>query len=263
MLAKNFNIGEVKMHSYLTAVFFIFGTVFGSFFNVVGIRLPKGNFLQEKRSHCPHCDRTLRAYELIPVVSYLIQRGKCRGCKKKISPMYPLIEFGTGLSFALACIRFGLTAELVFILAFICCCFIVIVTDSYYKIISNTVLLIFLPVFVLWRVHFPYVPWYTHLTGGIIGFLLLFVIILVSKGGMGVGDMKYFGLLGFVFGWQQLFLLFLLATGYGAVINLVLLFLGKITRKSKIPFGPYISLAALTVLFYGKQIIEWYVGLYW
>lgn len=250
------------MDTYFTVVFFIFGTVFGSFFNVVGIRLPQDTFMDKKRSHCPTCDRTLHWYELIPVLSYVFQRGKCRGCQEKISPLYPLIELGTGIGFSLSYIAFGIQTEVVFALALVSCCMIIIVTDLRYSLIPNSILILFLPVFIGWRILFPYRPWTTHVVGMVVAFVLLFLIIFLSKGGMGMGDLKFFSLLGWVFGWELFLLLFLLATGYGTLISIGLMTMGKVSRKSKIPFGPFISLAALTVLFYGQPIIEWYLNLF-
>lgn len=250
------------LDTYFTFVFFIFGTVFGSFYNVVGIRLPKNTLLEKQRSHCPTCDRTLHWYELIPVLSYVLQRGKCRGCNEKISPMYPLIELGTGIVFALCYQHFGLETEVIFALAFVSCCIIIIVSDLRYSLIPNAVLVLFLPVFIGWRILYPYRPWITHSIGLVVAFILLFLIIFLSKGGMGIGDLKFFSLLGWVFGLELFFLLFLLAMGYGTLISIGLMAMGKVSRKSKIPFGPFISLAAITVLFYGYPIIEWYLNLF-
>lgn len=247
---------------YFTVVFFIFGTVFGSFFNVVGIRIPQDTFIDKKRSHCPTCDRTLQWYELIPIASYLMQRGKCRGCGKRISPLYPLIELGTGLAFALSYIHFGLTPKVFFAALLIACCMIIIVSDIRYQLIPNHILIIFLPFFLGWRIIYPYSPWTTHVIGVVVAFVLLLAIILLSKGGMGIGDLKYFTLLGWVFGWERFLLLFLLSTGYGTLISLFLMSRGKVTRKSKVPFGPFISLAAMTVLFYGQAILDWYLNLF-
>jgi leader peptidase (prepilin peptidase)/N-methyltransferase len=247
---------------YFIVVFFIFGTVFGSFYNVVGIRLPQDTFMEEQRSHCPTCHRTLKWYELIPIISYIIQKGKCRGCGEEISPLYPLIEFGTGVGFALSYIRFGMHPQVIFAIALVSCAMIVTVADIRHRKIPNAILVIFLPIIIGWRMLYPTSPWWSSVVGALVAFVLLAFIIYISKGGMGFGDLKYFVLLGYAFGWELFFLLFLLSTGYGTIISIYLMAKGKVTRKSRIPFGPFISMAALTVLFFGQPILRWYISLF-
>ncbi|WP_017472730.1 prepilin peptidase [Amphibacillus jilinensis] len=243
-------------------VTFIFGLVLGSFYNVVGLRVPQKNFLQSDRSYCPNCKKVLRWFELLPVLSYLIQKGKCRGCHNAISKLYPIIELLTGTSFTLSYWRFGLSFELIVAFLVISLAVIIIVTDSRYFLIPNKILIFFLPFVIGARVLVPLEPWWSPILGAIIGFGLIFLIIIVSKGGMGAGDMKYFALLGIIFGYPSILLVFLLATFYGALVNTVLLLMRRVDRKSKVPFGPYISLAVLTVLIYGESIIDWYVSLF-
>lgn len=218
--------------------------------------------LKKKRSYCPNCKRTLRWYELVPVLSYVAQSGKCRNCKESISVLYPLVELATGLGWALSYRHSAGLWEFLFSVSLVSCCMILFVTDSYYQIIPNKVLLSFLPIFIGWRIFFPVYTLTNHLLGALSASLLLAVIIVASKGGMGMGDLKFFTLLGWLFGWQQFLLLFLLATGYGTIYSLILVLRKKANRQSRIPFGPFISLAALTVLFYGAQIIQWYSGLF-
>lgn len=244
------------------SLFFILGTIFGSFFNVVGLRAPQGKSFTTDRSYCPNCQKQLTWSELIPILSYLFQAGKCRGCRKTIGKLYPTIELLTGLFFALSYWRFGLTLELVLALVVVSLAIIIIVTDYTYSLIPNKILLFFLPIIVIARIVLPLDPWWSPIVGSLTGFGLLFLIIIVSRGGMGAGDMKYFAVLGIVFGFPNILLVFFLSTLYGAVINLVLLAFKKVTRKSKVPFGPYISIAALTVLFFGEQIISWYLSLF-
>jgi len=244
------------------SLFFILGTVFGSFFNVVGLRGPKGERFTNDRSYCPNCEKQLQWYELIPVVSYILLKGKCRSCQIKIRKLYPTIELLTGLFFAISYWRFQLTLNLLLALIVVSLAMIIVVTDITYSIIPNKVLLFFLPILVIMRIILPLDPWWSPILGSIVGFGLLFLIIVVSKGGMGAGDMKYFGLLGIVFGFPQILLVFFLSTLYGAVVNGLLLLMKKVSRKSRVPFGPYISFAALTVIYFGEQIINWYLSLF-
>jgi len=250
------------MTIYFAIVFFMFGTVFGSFFNVVGLRVPKGMMFESERSYCPSCSHQLRACELIPVLSYVIQRGKCRNCRVRISPMYPFIESVTGLLFASAFLYFGLHLELITALLLISMLMIVWVTDLSYMIIPDKVLLFFLPFFLIMRVLSPLEPWYDALIGAVVGFVVLAGIILVSKGGMGGGDMKLFAVLGIVLGWKATLLTLFLASLLGAVIGGIILLIQQADRKQPIPFGPYIIVAALISYFYSEEIFSLYVLLF-
>ena len=250
------------MTIFYSITFFVFGLVLGSFYNVVGLRAPKKNFLSNDRSYCPKCHKQLTALELIPVISFIIQRGKCRGCGTKISWMYPVIELLTGIGFMLSYVVYGLTLDTLIALVAVSLAVIIIVTDLTYFLIPNHILLFFLPMIVMLRLFEPLDPWYSSPLGALIGFGLIFVVIVLSQGGMGAGDMKYFFVLGYLFGISGVLLIFLLSTLYGLLVNIVLLLLGKVTRKSKVPFGPYISMAALTVLFTGDAILDWYFSFF-
>src|SRR5699024_1142065 len=143
------------MDIFYIITLFIFGTVFGSFFNVVGIRVPKKIPFHNDRSYCPKCKHQLRFYELIPVLSYVIQGGKCRSCQANISFMYPFVEFTTGLLFAYAYFHIGFQLELIVALLFISLLMIIFVSDMYYMLIPDKVLLFFLPLFIVARIFIP------------------------------------------------------------------------------------------------------------
>lgn len=250
------------MTTYFIIVFFIFGTVFGSFFNVVGLRVPKGILFRSDRSYCPTCNEQLRAFELIPIVSYIFQKGKCRHCKSHISFIYPFIELSTGLLFAYAFIHFGFTLELITAILFISMLMILFVTDISYMLIPNKILLFFSPFLLVMRIISPLEPWYDMLIGASVGFVVLSAIILVSKGGMGGGDMKLFVVLGIVLGWKATLFTLFLAALLGTVIGGVIMLIQKADRKQPIPFGPYIITAALLSYFHGEQIISMYLSLF-
>lgn len=239
---------------------FILGLVFGSFFNVVGIRVPKKIPFHNDRSYCPHCEHRLRFYELIPVLSYVFQGGKCRTCQTKISFIYPSIELATGLLFAYAYFHVGFELELIVTLSFISLLMIIFVSDMYYMLIPDRILLFFLPIFILARIFIPLDPWYDAIIGAAVGYVLLAVIIIVSKGGMGAGDMKLFGVIGFVLGWKKILLTFFLAALFGAVIGGIFMMAKKVKKGQPIPFGPFIVVAALVTYFYGQTIIDFYLS---
>lgn len=251
------------MDQLLFVFLFFLGILLGSFYNVVGLRLPNNqSFIKmDDRSYCPACKKTLTWYELIPILSYLIQGGKCRGCKKKIAVIYPIGEFLTGLFFALSFVQFGLQKELIIALFFVSMLMIIFITDISYMVIPNKVLLFFLPIFIILRIMEPLDSWWNSIIGAVTGFVLIFIIILVSRGGMGAGDMKLFGVLGIVLGFEKILLTFFFACLIGAVIGMILILLKIVKRKQPVPFGPFIVIAALISYFYGDAMIKWYLSL--
>ncbi|AZP03672.1 prepilin peptidase [Jeotgalibaca ciconiae] len=240
-----------------TFIFFIYGIIFGSFFNVVGLRVPNNSLFSPTRSYCDTCQRTLTWKELIPIVSYIFQKGKCRKCKESISAIYPIMELTTGLLAAYTFYRYGWSRELLFGLVLISLVVPLTVSDLAYRKIPNKILLFFCPLFLLLRMD----DFVQALLGATVAFVILFLVTLLSKGGMGAGDLKYFTLLGFIFGTYPFLLLFFLSTLYGAVGGIIVMAVKKSGRKTKIPFGPFIGLAALTVFYFGEGIIQWYLVL--
>lgn len=247
------------MEYYIIFIFFVFGSVFGSFFNVIGLRLPKGLGFATDRSYCPHCKKKLTWLELIPIMSYILQIGKCRGCKQPISILYPIIEFLTGWLFALSYLTFGWQPELVMGLTLSSLVAIIIVSDLNYMLIPNKVIGFFFPIFIIIRLFSPLTLWWSSIAGAIIGFVIIFLIIILSKGGMGAGDLKLFTILGIVLGFKGVLLTFFLATLFGALVSIILLLSGKVNRKTPVPFGPFICIAACITYFYGYDIMNWYV----
>ena len=241
-----------------TIVFGLFGLVLGSFYNVVGLRVPKGESIVAPPSHCTNCGKRLTAFELIPVLSYLIQRGKCKGCGVKVSPIYCFTEIVTALLFALCYMKFGFTAELAVALLFVSLLVIINVSDIAYMLIPNKILLFFLPLLIIARIISPLEPWWDSLIGAIVGFGILLLIAVVSKGGMGGGNIKLFFLIGFVLGIIHTLLTLFLASVVGMIIGLIVLKVRGQGRKTPIPFGPSIAVGTLIAYFYGNQLIEWY-----
>ncbi|WNS74464.1 prepilin peptidase [Bacillus sp. DTU_2020_1000418_1_SI_GHA_SEK_038] len=248
------------MH-FLLIYILIIGVIFGSFYNVIGLRVPKNQSIVAPRSACPKCKHQLKPYELIPVLSYLIQGGKCRQCKTRISPLYPFVELLTGLLFVAAPLILGWSSELFVAWTLISLFMIIFVSDITYMIIPDKVLLFFTGLFLLERIFIPLHPWWDSVLGAAVGFFLLLLIAIISKGGMGGGDIKLFALLGLVVGLKIVLLSFFLATLYGAVFGIIGLLIGKLKRKNPISFGPFIAAGTLTAYFYGDFIIQSYFKL--
>lgn len=248
------------MENLFIITFFLFGLVFGSFFNVIGLRLPKNEPFIKNRSCCPSCGKQLVWRELIPIISFLLQGRKCSHCKNRISFLYPVVELLTGLLFVFSYSMINLQLELVTSLLLISMLMIIFVSDITYMIIPNNVLLFFLPLFIVMRISHPLDPWWSSMTGAVTGYGIIFAIILISRGGMGAGDMKLFGVLGIVLGTKQILLVFFLACILGAAVSLLLMLFNKMKRNKPVPFGPYIMFAALISYFYGYPMINWYVS---
>jgi len=241
---------------------FIFGLVFGSFFNVVGLRVPKKESISTPPSHCTNCQRRLTLLDLIPVLSYIFLRGKCRSCGEKISPIYLLTEIVTGILFAFAVWNLGLTIETAVALLFISLLMIIVVSDFAYMLIPDKVLLFFLPFLIIGRILSPLDPWWDSLLGAVIGFGILYLIAVVSKGGMGGGDIKLFFLIGLVLGTMDTLLTLFIAAFIGMIAGIIVLKVRNQGRKTPVPFGPSIALAAIIVYFYGDAMLDWYINLF-
>ncbi|KGR84835.1 prepilin peptidase [Lysinibacillus odysseyi] len=240
----------------------LFGLVLGSFYNVVGLRVPKGESIVNPPSHCTSCDHRLTALELIPVLSYVMQGGKCRGCGAKVSPIYCITEIATAVLFVGSYLKFGFTAELAVALLFMSLLVIINVSDMAYMLIPNKILLFFLPLLMISRIVSPLDPWWDSLLGAVVGFGILLLIAVISKGGMGGGDIKLFFVIGLVLGNVNTFLTLFLASLIGMIVGIVILKVRGQGRKTPIPFGPSIALGAIIAYFYGAELIEWYWQLF-
>ncbi|WP_109429432.1 prepilin peptidase [Sulfoacidibacillus thermotolerans] len=238
----------------------IYGLVFGSFFGVVGMRVPKGESIVTPPSHCPACGRKLAAYELIPVISWLLLRGKCRTCHSSVSVLYPLVEIVTGVFFVLTWLHFRWTPEFLIALFTTSILVIVSVSDFLTFRLPNQIVLPSISLLFVLRLFFHPLGMGSYLMGAFIGFLLIYSIALISKGGMGFGDAKLFFLVGLYVGFAQTVFTLLLASVLGAGVGIVLRLIGKLQKRAAIPFGPYIASAAIFIHLYGSSFIAWYMG---
>ncbi|MBO1005597.1 prepilin peptidase [Pseudogracilibacillus auburnensis] len=237
---------------------FLYALLLGSFYNVVGLRVPVHQSIVSPRSACPGCGRTLSVMELIPVFSYLIQLGKCRHCKKRISPIYPMMELLTASLFLFAYMKLGWTFDLLIAWTLISLLVIISVSDITYMLIPDKILLVFAGIFIAARVVQPLTPWWDSLLGGIVIFAILLGIAVITKGGIGGGDIKLYALLGVLLGFKVVLLSFFLANIFGAIIGLTGMAIGIFERKKPIPFGPFIAIGALIAYFYHQSLFAWY-----
>jgi leader peptidase (prepilin peptidase)/N-methyltransferase len=169
------------------------------------------------------------------------------------------MELLTGILFAVTPLLVGWSGELIVGLTLVSLFMIIIVSDIHYMIIPDKILIWFAGLFLLERIIWPLTPWWDSLLGAGVGFFLLIVIAIVSKGGMGFGDVKLYALLGFVIGIKLVLLSFFLSTLYGAVIGSMALLLKIVKRRQPIPFGPFIAAGTLSAYYWGSEIINFYI----
>jgi len=244
-----------------TVYFFLLGLLITSFTNVVGLRVPVGESIVHPRSHCPTCGHVLGPLELTPVLGYVLLGGKCRSCKQSISIKYPALELLGGVLYAYAFWQFGWSMELALTLVLTSLLFILTMSDLAYMLIPNKILLFFLPIALIVRYLSPLENWYNPIIGGIVGFVLLFVIFLASRRGMGAGDVKLFGLLGIFLGPLHVVIALFVSAFVGSVIGLTLLGLGRVKRKQPIPFVPSIAIGTLLTYYFSDDWVSWYLDL--
>ena len=251
---------EGIMQSLMIIYFGIVGLILGSFYIVVGLRVPLKESVVKPRSSCSNCNNALSPVELIPVLSYLMQRGKCRSCKATISPIYPFMELITGVLFAVSPFIVGWGTELLICYTLISLLVIITVSDLAYMIIPDKILIIFASIFIVLQFTVGDRQWLDILLGAIIGFGFLLLIAVVTNGGMGGGDIKLFGLLGFILGVKLVILAFFFSVVYGAVIGMLMMLLRVLKQRQPVPFGPFIAVGALTAYYFGEKIVQWYFG---
>ncbi len=250
------------MTIYFSVVFLIFGMVLGSFYNVVGERLPNNESIVKPRSHCPKCGHQLQAFELIPVISYLFLKGKCRKCKSHISIFHPIFELVSGILFMISYLVFGMSIQLIIALTFISILLITIVSDYKYMIICDEVLIIgsfFLIIELIFERGFAGTG--LSILDGLVSFFLMYLIkkigdFFFKRESMGGGDIKLMFTFGLVLGVLNSILSIFLASIIGLPISLLLLHYKK---NHEVPFGPYLSIAAIIILLTNFNIIDMYL----
>ena len=242
----------------LYILIFLTGLILGSFYNVVGLRIPEKESIIVPRSACPSCGQPLSPFEMVPVLSYLALKGKCGTCQSGISPLYPIMEIVTGVLFVSAPMLLGWRMELLVAWALISLLLIIFVSDYVYMLIPNKILLFFAVFMFLLRIFIPLDPWWDMFAGAAAGFVIPFFIAIISKGGIGGGDIKLFSLIGLVMGVKGLLLSFMFSTLLGAVFGVIGLAAGLVKKGKPIPFGPFIAMGALTAYFFGQEVLDWY-----
>lgn len=255
------------MEAVVVAACAVLGLVFGSFANVVVHRVPAGRSVARPPSACPACDARVRPMDNVPVVSWLLLRGRCRDCKEPIGVRYPVVELATAALFAAVAVRFGLDWALPGYLLFAWTLLVVALIDAATRRIPN-------------RLTYPLTPALGVLLGaaallngeagvalravlgGVAGFGALLVLALISPRGMGMGDVKLAAFLGIglgYLGWGHVVLGLFGGFLLGGIVVLVLLAVRIRKRKDFLPFGPYLALSSLATVLIGRFVIDAYL----
>lgn len=240
---------------------FILGTIIGSFLNVCIYRIPAKQSIAFPPSHCLKCNTKLRALDLIPVFSFLFTKGRCRYCSHKISLQYPLVELLNGLIYLLIYLKFRFNIELIGYLILSSILLVVTVIDYQHQIIPDTVNLFGL----VCAIGFHVVALsnlsnlFQYIVGSLVGGGFLLLIAVITKGAMGGGDIKLMAMLGFWLGWKLIILNLFLSFFIGGIASIILILFKFKNKKDMIPFGPFIVLATMLTVFYGNDIVNYYI----
>jgi leader peptidase (prepilin peptidase)/N-methyltransferase len=243
------------LYIFLTSV----GAAVGSFLNVLIFRIPEGQSIVLPSSHCQKCGHAIRVYDNIPIISYLILRGKCRDCHEKISLQYPIVEAITAVMSLLLFLKFGLSFKYLSSFIFTCALIAITFIDLRHQIIPDVISLPGIPVFFLLAIFFMDVPIWEALLGILIGGGCLFAIafiyeIITKREGMGGGDIKLLAMLGAFLGWKSLFFVLFASSLLGAVVGVSAMIVKGQDMKYAVPFGPFLSIAAVAYLFVGEDV---------
>ena len=273
----------------ITAVVFCFGLVVGSFLNVVILRLPQQlkaqwrndsevflgiaqedtneaqptNTLLWPPSHCTNCGQQIKPWQNIPVISYLLLRGRCNNCSHAISLQYPFVELLTGFMLAVTIAYIGDAINAMYAIIFTLCLIALAGIDVNEKLLPDQITLPLLWVGLFANINGTFAPLPDAVTGAIAGYLSLWSLywvfkLVTGKEGMGYGDFKLLAALGAWLGWQMLPLVILISSTFGAVFGLAAILLGGQGRNLQIPFGPFLAGAGWIALLWGDTIVTWY-----
>ncbi len=252
---------------FIDIAIFIFGTLIGSFLNVCIYRIPAGQSIVAPASRCSHCQTPIRWYQNIPILSYLVLRGKCASCGVTISVRYPLVEALTGVLFLLVYMRFGMlwATPVYWLLA----ASLVVITfiDLDHQIIPDVISLPGIPIGFVLTFFVAGLSWRDSLLGVLVGGGSLACVagiyyLLTRNEGMGMGDIKLLAMLGAFMGWKAILPTIFIGSLIGSLVGVPLMLIKRASGKLAIPFGPFLSLGAVVYLLWGPDLISWYLSFF-
>lgn len=241
------------------------GLFVGSFANVLIYRVPRGEEWVVTPSHCVRCGRRLRPLDLVPVLSWLLLRGRCRYCGEKISPRYPLVELLNGLLWYLCARALGPAAFLLPALLLVTALLVAAFIDWDTREIPDGIHIFILIVGILWNAYAAF-EGYGLLLGNVIGFFaasgILLLLSILSRGGVGGGDIKLTAVCGLLLGWRNMLLSLAIASILGLLVMAPVFLIKKLHRKTPIPFGPFLAAGMVIAMLCGQTLIEGYFALW-
>ena len=255
------------MPPYFAEVFtFIFGLCIGSFLNVCIYRLPVSKSISHPRSSCTNCNELIPFYDNIPVVSYLLLRGRCRFCREPISLRYPIIELLAGLFALITFYKYGLTLEALIYYVYIAALLVITFIDIDHQIIPDVISLPGIPLFFLASFGLSQIDYLDSLIGILVGGGSLFLVawtyrLITKKEGMGGGDIKLLAMIGAVVGWQGVLFTIFVGSAVGTLAGALVMLKSRRGMKLKIPFGPFLAIGGIAYIFFGPQLVRWYFQL--
>ncbi len=244
---------------------FILGLIVGSFSNVCIYRIPRNESIVYPASHCPKCRSNISPKDNIPLISYILLKGRCRNCKSKISLQYPIVELLTGLIYLIVYLIFGLSIQSLIYIILSSTLIIIAFIDLNEQIVPDVISLPGIVIGFIISFFVPYILFINSALGVLVGGGIILIIglagsVIFKKEAMGGGDVKLAAMIGAFLGWRYIIISLFLGFFLGALAGIFLI-LSKIkSREDAIPFGPFIVLGSFITLFWGEKIISWYIG---
>jgi leader peptidase (prepilin peptidase)/N-methyltransferase len=266
----------------LAVLFLLLGLTWGAVLNWFAGSVNEEGELRLKTPACPKCGAQRKWSHLLPLLGFLLARGRCAQCSEPLSARVPIVEFATGALFTALYLSCGVTWELLILLIYASLLIVLFITDYEHFLLPNIVtypgivlaaaialLVTLLNYRLSWAVFFAgqeFMSIFNNyflcaMAGGIAGALLLLLVVVLSRGGMGMGDVKLAGLLGLMVGFPLVFIALFVAIWAGGLVAVALLISGRKKRKEMLPFGPFLCIGGLAALLWGRQILAWYLGL--
>lgn len=243
---------------------FLIGLCVGSFLNVCIYRLPAGRSIVRPPSSCSTCAAPIRWYDNIPVISYVVLRGRCRSCRAPFSPRYPFIELLTGFFATAVWMRFGPHPQTLIYFLFIAALLTITFIDIDHRIIPDVISLPGIPIGFGLSFLIPQLTWIDSFLGILVGGGSLFAVawgyrLITGKDGMGGGDIKLLGMIGAFIGWKGVLFTIMASSFTGTLVGVAMMMRTRQGMKLAVPFGPFLAIGAVIYLFFGSQLIDWYM----
>ena len=243
----------------------LLGLIVGSFSNVCIYRIPRNESIIYPASHCPKCLKTIKPIDNIPLLSYILLKGRCRHCKSKISIQYPMVEFLTGLTYLIIYLIYGLSFQTLIYIILSSALIIIAFIDLNQQIIPDVISLPGIVIGFILSFFVSYISFVDSILGIVVGGEIILIIgmggsAIYKKEAMGGGDVKLAAMIGAFLGWRYIIISLFLGFFLGALIGIILIVTKIKKREDVIPFGPFIILGSFITLLWGKKIISWYLG---